>query len=95
MKYIKRISVLLLAAFCMVAGTQAIQAEETTRVTFTNEENKTPDLFITKHVESADDRYEVPKDVAFKFVLKLNEKLANKEQYRVFNENYQITGSFD
>ncbi|RJW08787.1 hypothetical protein DW751_06675, partial [Eubacterium sp. AM28-8LB] len=87
MKYIKRISVLLLAAFCMVAGTQAIQAEETTRVTFTNEENKTPDLFITKHVESADDRYEVPKDVAFKFVLKLNEKLANKEQYRVFNEN--------
>ena len=87
MKYIKRISVLLLAAFFMVAGTQAIQAEETTRMTFTNEENKTPDLFITKHVESADDRYEVPKDVAFKFVLKLNEKLANKEQYRVFNEN--------
>ena len=87
MKYIKRISVLLLAAFFMVAGTQAIQAEETTRMTFTNEENKTPDLFITKHVESADERYEVPKDVAFKFVLKLNEKLANKEQYRVFNEN--------
>ena len=87
MKYIKRISVLLLAAFFMVAGTQAIQAEETTRMTFTNEENKTPDLFITKHVESADDRYEVPKDVAFKFVLKLNGKLANKEQYRVFNEN--------
>ena len=29
-------------------------------MTFTNEENKTPDLFITKHVESADDRYEVP-----------------------------------
>ena len=56
MKYIKRISVLLLAAFCMVAGMQAIQAEETTRVTFTNEENKTPDLFITKHVESADER---------------------------------------
>ena len=44
MKYIKRISVLLLAAFFMVAGTQAIQAEETTRMTFTNEENKTPDL---------------------------------------------------
>ena len=71
MKYIKRISVLLLAAFFMVAGTQAIQAEETTRMTFTNEENKTPDLFITKHVESADDRYEVPKDVAFKFGLKI------------------------
>ena len=87
MKYIKRISVLLLAAFCMVAGMQVVQADEDTRVTFTNEENKTPDLFITKHVESADDRYEVPKDVAFKFVLKLNGKLANKEQYRVFNEN--------
>lgn len=87
MKYIKRISVLLLAAFCMVAGMQVVQADEDTRVTFTNEENKTPDLFITKHVESADDRYEVPKDVAFKFVLKLNGKLANKEQYRVFNES--------
>ena len=44
-------------------------------------------MCIRDSVESADDRYEVPKDVAFKFVLKLNGKLANKEQYRVFNEN--------
>ena len=64
MKYLKRIGVILLAAFCMVAGMQAVQAQDNTNVTFTNEENKTPDLFIFKHVESADDRYEVPKDVA-------------------------------
>ena len=86
MKYLKRIGVILLAAFCMVAGMQVVQADENTRVTFKNEENKTPDLFITKHVESADDRYEIPKDVPFHFVIKLNGKLANKEQYRVFNE---------
>ena len=65
----------------------AIELNEVARVVFENDENNQPDLYITKHVESIDERYEAPKDDEFSFTLKLDGNLVNELIYRVFDEN--------
>ena len=62
-------------------------ASEVPRVTFTNEYDPMPDLYISKTVVSADDRYPAPEDAEFLFTLKLDGKLAANRQYRVFDKN--------
>lgn len=60
------------------------------RVTFTNEPNNSPDLFVGKVVENAlsDARYEAPKRAAYRFVLKIDGKIAAKEEYRLLDAGY-------
>ncbi len=60
--------------------------EAPTRVTFENAQNDTPDLYVSKKVESASGNYEMPADLRFPFVLKLDGKLAGQLEYRVFDE---------
>lgn len=78
-----------LAAFCMLFGSlpvsAAVKGDETT-VTFTNVKNESPDLYVKKHVESADERYPVPADARFTFALKLDGKAAANLTYRVFDK---------
>ena len=59
-------------------------AEVTPRVTFENVKNTNPDLYISKQVENADDRYEMP-DIRFTFTLKLKGALAENVNYRVYD----------
>ena len=64
----------------------AAAGEAPTRVTFENAQNDTPDLYVSKKVESASGNYEMPADLRFPFVLKLDGKLAGQLEYRVFDE---------
>lgn len=84
MKRIKQIWMALLAAFCLLGSSAAAGAAEPVQVTFTNAKDNNANLYVTKQVESADDRYEVPADAQFQFVLKLNGKPASQKVYRLF-----------
>ena len=68
------------------AAENAEAKEEVPRATFTNEYDPMPDLYVTKNVKSADDRYPAPEDAEFTFTLKLDGKLAASRQYRVFDK---------
>ena len=58
------------------AAENAEAKEEVPRATFTNEYDPMPDLYVTKNVKSADDRYPAPEGAEFTFTLKLDGKLA-------------------
>lgn len=58
-----------------------------TRVTFENEQNNSPDLYVTKKIESVSGDYEAPAGLRFTFILRLNGSLADRLEYRVFDEN--------
>lgn len=66
------------------------------RATFTNAENDAPDLYVTKHVVSAAEGYDIP-DISFAFVLKLGGKLAGNTEYRLYSkageELFHMSGS--
>lgn len=80
------LSALLLVCCLVLCGLQTTAAgTDTPRVVFENARNTTPDLSITKHVQSAVEGYHVPTDTKFSFILKLNGKLAKEESYRVFD----------
>lgn len=74
------------AVLCVLSMVLPVCAADTTpRITFENVKNTNPDLYISKQVENADDRYEMP-DTRFPFTLKLNGKLADELEYRVYDE---------
>ena len=86
MKMKKRLLRVMIAVLCILSMVLPVCAEETTpRVTFENVKNTNPDLHISKEVENADDRYEMP-DTRFTFTLKLNGELAEEKEYRVYDE---------
>lgn len=88
MKLKKRLTSSIIAILCLLSMALPVSAEGVSRVTFTNVKNTTPDLYITKQVQNADDRYEMPED-RFSFTLKLDGELASQKVYRVFAENGQ------
>ena len=76
----------MIAVLCILSMVLPVCAGETTpRVAFENVKNTNPDLYISKEAENADDRYEMP-DTRFTFTLKLNGELAEKREYRVYDE---------
>lgn len=77
----------MLAVCCLVQCFGVVNAADNDipRVVFENEENSTPDLYISKKVESAEG-YEIP-DLSFSFTLKLDGELTNRLEYQVFDEN--------
>lgn len=89
-KYFRKL-LSFLALICCLSGflqpLAANAAEEVTRVTFENEQNDSPDLYVTKKIESASDDYEAPEGLRFTFILRLNGSLADRLKYRVFDEN--------
>ena len=93
MKYYRKTILSVLAAICCVAAgllpVQSVSAAEgdVPRVVFENEQNTTPDLYVTKTIESASGDYEAPEDLRFTFILKLDGRLAGQREYRVFDEN--------
>lgn len=87
--YFKKI-VSFLAILCCLAGSilpVSASEGEVTRVTFTNAQSRTPDLYVTKQAESQTEGYEIPKDIRFSFVLRLDGELVNARAYRVFDES--------
>ena len=94
MKVKKRLLSVITAVLCILSMVMPVSAADVPRVTFDNSKNTTPDLYITKQVRSADDRYEMP-DTEFGFVLKLNGALAREKQYRVFDEDGQEVFNYD
>lgn len=88
MKIKKRLLSVITAVLCILSMTMPVSAAGTSRITFNNVKNTNPDLYITKQVRNADDRYEMPDD-RFSFVLKLDGNLAAEKEYRVFNEDGQ------
>lgn len=69
--------------------------EAAPRVTFDNMKETAPHLYVTKIVESEDERYQAPADAVFNFILKLDGYPVEKMTYRVFNENGQEVYSYD
>lgn len=63
---------------------------EPPRVTFTNEPNNSPDLFVSKIVENAVSgaQYAAPEHAAYRFVLKIDGKVAANEEYRLLDSQY-------
>ena len=80
-----------LAIVCCLAGmvlplpVQA--AEEAPRVVFENIQNETPTLYVSKEVKVPDGTYELPENLRFTFILRLDGELANRLEYRVFDES--------
>lgn len=65
------------------------------QVIFENEEKQSPDLYISKRVEHADESYPAPKDDEFRFILKIDGKLADQVSYQVYDaENEEVDGDF-
>lgn len=88
MKIKKSLLSVITAVLCILSMAMPVSAAGTSRITFNNVKNTNPDLYITKQVRNADDRYEMPDD-RFSFVLKLDGNLAAEKEYRVFNEDGQ------
>lgn len=87
MKIKKKLLGMITAVLCILSMVLPVCAEGSpSRVTFENIKNTNPDLYVTKQVENADDRYEMP-DTRFSFVLKLDGKLASETEYRVYDES--------
>ena len=55
------------------------------RAVFENASKQSPDLYVTKEVQSAAEGFKILKDVRFTFILKLDKKLADRREYRVFD----------
>jgi hypothetical protein len=90
----KKTAVFLMTIFCLIglampqmsyAADVSGTSDEAARIIFTNTANDTPDLFVTKYVESASELYQAPEDAVFTFVLKLDGVLAKRREYRVFD----------
>ena len=61
--------------------------QEVPRAVFENESNNAQDLYVTKQVELVSGTEDaLDPDLRFSFILKLNQKLAEKQVYRVFNQ---------
>lgn len=74
------------AAFATGEATTEETATTTTpRVTFTNAEKDSPDLYITKEVTNASEDYPAPDTDTFTFILRLNGTPANSVTYRVLD----------
>ncbi len=79
---------MLLALFCFLTWTLpalAAEQDEIPVVTFENEYNPNPDLFVSKRVENLDNRYPADPEAEFTFTLKLNGELAKKQEYRLYD----------
>lgn len=86
-KYINRI-VSFLTIICCLAGSavtvRTARAEESVpRAVFTNEPNETPDLYITKELQNPESYDGDLKELRFSFILKLDGKIANKQEYTI------------
>lgn len=84
----------MLVVCCLVQCFGIVNAtDKIPRVVFENEESVTPDLYVSKKVETAEG-YEIP-DKSFSFTLKLDGQLANRLEYQVFNEDGEEVFSYD
>nr|WP_297864296.1 SpaA isopeptide-forming pilin-related protein [uncultured Acetatifactor sp.] len=95
MNKVFRVITSFLTIICCLAGSMTtLSAAENDgtvpHVTFTNEPNLSPDLRVTKTVQSAAAGYEVPEYVRFQFVLKLNGEIAAGEKYTLSDRNGEI-----
>lgn len=89
-KHFRKLLSILTLICCLSGFLQPLSAEaeeEVTRVTFENEQNNSPDLYVTKKIESVSGDYEAPAGLRFTFILRLNGSLADRLEYRVFDEN--------
>lgn len=88
MKTAKKIKSFVLAVCCLMGLMVPLSAaaETVPRVVFENAAENSPDLYVTKHVDSAVEGIQVPQGLKFFFTLKLNGELANRLAYRVFDE---------
>ena len=96
MRHMKKI-ISFLTILCCLAGSllPAYAAESGTgsgapRVTFINEPNNSPDLFVDKIVENAvpGAQYAAPEHAAYRFVLKIGGKIAANEEYRLLDAEH-------
>lgn len=88
MKKLKKVISLFTAILCLFCVVSTLSAEEEIPlVIFNNTRNTSPDLFVNKHVVSADELYQAPEDAVFKFILKLDGNLANQVTYRLFDKD--------
>lgn len=97
-KHMKKI-ITFLASLCLLAGTalpvwaighaedDAPGTDAVPRVIFKNAQNETPDLFVTKEVESLSEGYEAPEDLSFTFILRLDGELADRLEYHLYDES--------
>lgn len=83
-KWTPLLAILLGILLGSLSPLQALAAEEAPRVVFRNRPNSSPDLYVTKEVENPDGA-EIPGNLRFTFILKLNGKLAAEVPYRVFD----------
>lgn len=88
----KRLAVFLGLMACLAGSILPVQAgavekgqREEQRVVFVNEQNGTPDLYVSKQVEGMGESREFPEDLVFDFILKLDGELAERRPYRVFD----------
>ena len=89
MKYVKKMIIIATVLCCLAVNFIQTCASEDShpapRAVFENIPKQSPDLYVTKQVQSAADGFEIPGDVRFTFILKLDKKLADRREYRVFD----------
>lgn len=89
MRYVKKMIIILIVLCCLVSNfIQTCASEDihsVPRAVFENTSKQSPDLYVTKQVQSAAEGFEIPGDARFTFILKLNRKLADRQEYRVFD----------
>ena len=80
----------LVPAYAAESGSGSGAVSGAPRVTFTNEPNNSPDLFVDKIVENAvpGAQYAAPEHAAYRFVLKIGGKIAANEEYRLLDSEH-------
>ncbi len=91
MKQFKKLLSFLTIICCLAGSVAPAYAAETETgfptATFTNKPKSSPDLYVTKQVESAVDGYTAPSTDVFQFVLMDgNDKPVKDREYRVFDQ---------
>lgn len=82
----RKIISIILIAVCMMSGFSAVYADNS-RATFHNAKEDSPSLYVSKTVVNSDENYPAPEDTEFGFVLTLDGELADRADYRVFDQN--------
>lgn len=78
----RMISILMIVCCLVLSCSFAVSATEgVPRVTFTNAEKNSPDLYVTKQVINASEDYPAPEDDTFTFRLKLNGSYVDEMEY--------------
>ncbi len=89
-KYMNRIlsflTIICCLAGCVLTVLPARAEDSVPRAVFTNEPNEAPDLYVTKELQNAESYKGNPDELRFSFILKLNGKTANKQEYTIIRD---------